>query len=436
MREENEHMKIDLFDPNSFAHGHPLAQYDWLRANDPVHFQAEPNGPGYWAVTRFQDVWDVDRNFQAFSSEPTIMIQDPLAEVGGGFGPYKMMLMMDPPQHTAFRRLIRQEFTVPTAADKKSRMQQLAQQIVDAVIEKGECDFVSQVAGEMPSYVIAELMGMPLDDGRELYHLTEAIHAAPGTVPGLSGGEAVMKMFEYGRKLIEEKRARPKDDLATKLLQAEVDGKRLDDIEFLLFFLLLIDAGGDTTRNLLSGGMIALLENPDQHRWLMADLPGRLASAREEMLRWTTPVIYMRRTAKHDVDLAEGEGGRQGRDVFRLGQPRPGKVRPRRPARSVAHAQRAHRLRHRPARVPGPAHRAHRDRCDADGGADADAGLPPEGAAALAAVQLHQRPADDAGDVHAGETGGVAPYCCHPGARSASRDPSRRCPMGPGSARC
>ncbi|MBV9540533.1 MAG: cytochrome P450, partial [Alphaproteobacteria bacterium] len=83
-------MKIDLFDPQSFAHGHPHAQYDWLRANDPVHFQKEPNGPGYWAVTRFQDVWDVDRNFQAFSSEPTIMIQDPLAE-GGGFGPYKMM---------------------------------------------------------------------------------------------------------------------------------------------------------------------------------------------------------------------------------------------------------------------------------------------------------------------------------------------------------
>ncbi len=297
-------MKIDLWDPNSFAHGHPHAQYDWLRANDPVHFQQEPSGPGYWAVTRFQDVWDVDRNFQAFSSEPTIMIQDPLAEAGSGFGPYKMMLMMDPPQHTAFRRLIRGEFTVPTAADKKPRMQELASQIVDEVIEKGECDFVSQVAGEMPSYVIAELLGMPLDDGRELYKLTEAIHAAPGTVPGLSGGEAVMKMFEYGRKLIEEKRARPKDDLATKLLQAEVDGKKLDDIEFLLFFLLLIDAGGDTTRNLLSGGMVALLENPEQHRWLMEDLTGRLPRAREELLRWTTPVIYMRRTAKHDVDLA------------------------------------------------------------------------------------------------------------------------------------
>jgi len=295
-------MKIDLWDPNSFAHGHPLAQYDWLRNNDPVHFQEEPNGPGYCAVTRFQDVWDVDRNFQSYSSEPTIMIQDPLAQQN--FGPYKMMLMMDPPQHTAFRRLIRQEFTVPTAADKKPRMQELARQIVDEVIEQGECDFVSQVAGEMPSYVIAELMGMPLDDGRELYKLTEAIHTTAGGTPSPEGAGAVGKMFEYGTQLIAEKRARPKDDLATKLLQAEVEGRKLDDVEFLLFFLLLIDAGGDTTRNLLSAGMIALLENPDQHRWLMEDLPGRLPSAREELLRWASPVIYMRRRATKDVELA------------------------------------------------------------------------------------------------------------------------------------
>ncbi|MEI9886257.1 MAG: cytochrome P450 [Rhizomicrobium sp.] len=295
-------MKIDLWNPESFAAGHPHAQYDWLRANDPVHFQEEPNGPGYWAITRYADVYDVDRNFQAFSSEPTVMIQD-APEGAQGFGPYKMMLMMDPPQHTAFRKLIRQEFTVPASSTRKPRMQQLAQQIVDEVIEKGACDFVSEVAGEMPSYVIAELMGMPLDDGRELYHLTEAIHTTAGGTPGQEGAVAVFKMFEYGRKLIDEKRARPKDDLATKLLQAEVDGKKLDDIEFLLFFLLLIDAGGDTTRNLLSAGMLALLENPEQHAWLLADLPGRLASAREELLRWTSPVIYMRRRATSDVEI-------------------------------------------------------------------------------------------------------------------------------------
>jgi cytochrome P450 len=129
------------------------------------------------------------------------------------------------------------------------------------------------------------------------------IHTAPEALPPGAAGEAVMKMFEYGSKVIAEKRARPGDDLASKLLACEVDGRKLDDMEFLLFFLLLVDAGGDTTRNLLSGGLLALMENPDQFAWLKADLPNRLPSAREELLRWTSPVIYMRRTAKHDVTL-------------------------------------------------------------------------------------------------------------------------------------
>jgi cytochrome P450 len=307
-------MKIDLLDPASFSAGHPFAQYRWLRENAPVFRHEDPHGPGFWAVTRYKDVYDVDRNFQAFSSEPTIMIMDPPPDQQANFGGYKMMLMMDPPQHTAYRKLIRQEFTVGPAAERGPRLQTLARQIVDEVIERGECDFVSEIAGEMPSYVIAELMGLPLDDGRELYKLTEIIHTAPEALPPHAGAEAVLKMFQYGRGVIEEKRARPKDDLATKLLQAEVDGKRLDDIEFLLFFLLLVDAGGDTTRNLLSAGLIALLENPDQLAWLKADLSARLPSAREELLRWTSPVIYMRRTAKHDVELA-GETIREGQKV-------------------------------------------------------------------------------------------------------------------------
>jgi cytochrome P450 len=307
-------MKIDLLSPESFAAGHPFAQYKWLRENAPVFWHEEKNGKGFWAATRFKDVWEVDRDFQNYSSEPTIMISDPAAEAAQGFGGYKMMLMMDPPQHTAYRKLIRSEFTLPVSADRTPRMSALARQIVDEVIEAGECDFVSQIAGEMPSYVIAELLGIPLDDGRELYKLTEAIHAAPESQEAGAGGMAVFKMFEYGRKVIDEKRARPKDDLATKLLQAEVDGKKLDDTEFLLFFLLLVDAGGDTTRNLLSAGLIALLENPEQFAWLKADLAGRLPSAREELLRYTTPVIYMRRTAKHDTTLA-GERIKEGDKV-------------------------------------------------------------------------------------------------------------------------
>jgi cytochrome P450 len=299
-------MHIDLLSPASFAAGQPHDQFRWLRENRPVHWHEEPGGPGFWAVTRYDDVWAVDRDFQAYSSEPTIMITDPAAE-SAAFGPYKMMLMMDPPDHTAFRKLIRSEFTLPAARLREARIKALARQIVDAVIDKGECDFVEQVAGEMPSFVIAELMGLPLDDGRELYKLTEAIHTAPEALPPGAGAQAVMKMFEYGSRVIAEKRAKPGDDLASRLLAAEVDGRRLEDMEFLLFFLLLVDAGGDTTRNLLSGALLALMENPDQHAWLMADLEARLPQAREEMLRYVSPVIYMRRTAKRDTVL----GGRE-----------------------------------------------------------------------------------------------------------------------------
>src|SRR5580704_16663876 len=126
-------MNIDLVNPESFASGHPLAQYRRLRENAPVFWHEEPNGPGFWAVTRYRDVYDVDRNFQAFSSEPTIMIQDPLADLPPQFGGYKMMLMMDPPQHTAYRKLIRSEFTQGPTLERVPRMQELARNIVDNV---------------------------------------------------------------------------------------------------------------------------------------------------------------------------------------------------------------------------------------------------------------------------------------------------------------
>jgi cytochrome P450 len=297
----------DFLDVATFADGHPHGLYRELRTNSPVFWNPEPNGPGFWALTRYADVYAVDHDFQNYSSSPTIMIPDPAAGQTGALGEATMMLMMDPPQHTAFRKLIRAEFTRPAAADRGLRLHDLARQIVDAVIEKGECDFVAEVAGEMPSYVIAELMGLPLDDGRELYKLTEIIHSAPETLPPGAGGEAVGKMFAYGMQVIAEKRARPADDLATRLLQAEVEGRRLTDPEFLLFFLLLIDAGGDTTRNLLSAGLLAMHRNLDQLAWLMADLPGRLGTAREELLRYTSPVIYMRRTATRDARLGEAE---------------------------------------------------------------------------------------------------------------------------------
>jgi len=309
-------MRIDLLDPESFAAGHPHAQYQWLRDEGGVHWHAEPHGPGFWAVTRFEDVRAIGRDPATFSSEPTIMIADPEGPAGIAFGDHKMMLMMDPPQHTAFRKLISREFTQGPAAKLRPRCDVLARQIVDAVIEDGECDFVASIAGEMPSYVIAELLGLPLDDGRKLYELTEIIHTAHDALPEGAQAAAVMKMFEYARGVIDAKRKQPGNDLSSKILAAEVDGKRLDDFDFMLFFLLLVDAGGDTTRNLVGGGLLALLANEPELARLRADPRGLMPSAREELLRWVSPVIYMRRTAKRDAMIG-GKTIRAGEKVVR-----------------------------------------------------------------------------------------------------------------------
>ncbi|HMF82735.1 MAG TPA: cytochrome P450 [Acidimicrobiia bacterium] len=294
-------MNIDLLDPASFASGQPHEQFRWLRDHAPVYRHDEPDGPGFWAVTRYEDVREVGRDPVHYSSMPTIMIPD-LANID--FGDHHMMITSDPPRHTRLRRIINSQFT-PRAADRlRERIDELATQIIDAVIERGECDAVTDIAGEMPSFVIAELLGIPLDDGRRLYHLTETIHAAPESVPEGAGLTAIIEMFNYARQVAEDKRKEPADDLASRILAAEVDGERLDDIDFNLFFLLLIDAGGDTTRNLVGGGLVALFEHPDQRRRLQADLDALLPTTVDEMLRWVSPVIYMRRTATEDCELA------------------------------------------------------------------------------------------------------------------------------------
>jgi cytochrome P450 len=297
--------RIDLLAPGSFAEGQPHDQFRWLREHDPVRWHSEPDGPGFFALTRHSDVTAVGRDSATFSSVPTILIPDPGPGLELNIDGHQMMLTMDPPRHTRYRRLVSREFLPRASLAQGPRIRQLAAQIVDAVVERGECDLVDDVAGELPSYVIAELLGLPLDDGRELYRLTETIHAAPESVPPGAAAGAVMKMFAYASGVIAEKRARPRDDLATKLLHAEVDGHKLDDLDFQLFFMLLIDAGGDTTRNLVGGGMLALFEHPAERARLARDLDGLLPDAVEEMLRWVSPVVYMRRTATRDCEIGE-----------------------------------------------------------------------------------------------------------------------------------
>ncbi len=294
-------MQIDLLSADTFANGHPHEMYRWLRDNDPVHWHEEPGGPGFWALTRYADVDECGRNPGTFSSEPTIMIADPETS-GIAFGDKKMMLMMDPPAHTQFRKLVSREFTKGPALAMRDRIQALARTIIDRVAAAGECEFVSQVAGELPSYVIADLMGIPLEDGRELYQLTEVLHSNADALPEGAQPKALMAMFAYASKVYQQKLKNPEADLASQIVHAQLDGERLDERDFQLFFMLLVDAGGDTTRNLVAGGVYELMQRPDLLAEVKADLT-LIPKLRDEMLRWVSPVIYMRRTVTKTTEL-------------------------------------------------------------------------------------------------------------------------------------
>lgn len=301
---EADSVPIALDDPRSFASGHPHDQYRWLRRRSPVWFHAEADGPGFWAVTRHADVLAVSRDNHTFSSwEGGVMLAD--SDPSLLAGSRLMMLYQDPPEHTAYRRLVSRSFT-PRAVERwRARIEQLAADIVDTVAPGGSCELVGDVAGEMPSRVVAELMGIPADDGRRLYQLTEIMHSADPALTDVDRMNAVLEMHRYAGEVAAEKRLHPGDDLATALVNAEVDGRRLSDEQFSWFFLLLVNAGGDTTRNLVAGSIEALLEHPEQMRRLQADPEGLMPTAVEELMRWVSPVVHMRRTATVDTRIGE-----------------------------------------------------------------------------------------------------------------------------------
>jgi len=294
-------LDIDLWSSTTFASGQPLDAYRWLRDHDPVHWHDEPGGAGFWAVTRHADVKAVTRDPKVFSSQRGMTIADlPDATLERS---RNMLMFLDPPRHTRYRLLVNREFMPRTVAGWSVEVGQLARRIVNEVCERGSCDLVADIAGKLPSYVIAELMGIPLADGVRLYELTETMHAAPDAVTATERNDAATEMLAYAQRVFGDKQAHPGDDLATMLLSAEVDGERLSAADFAEFFLLLLNAGGDTTRNVVAGASAALFEFPDEHARLRDDPDGLMDTAVEEFVRWVSPVVYMRRTATEQVEL-------------------------------------------------------------------------------------------------------------------------------------
>ena len=305
---------VDLTDLDTFVAAVPHDQFDRIRAEAPVYFHPERDGPGFWCITRHDDLRRVSQEWETSSSEWGITLHD--FDEDQLVQQRMMMLMMDPPRHTRLRLLVNKGFTPRMVQRLHDRVREVTRTIVDEIAERGACDFVVDVAAELPLQVIAEIMGVPHADRHQLFVWSNQMIGSEDPEYAVSeevAQTAMVEMFGYANDLATFKRANPADDIISVLLQAEVDGERLSDLEFDLFFELLAIAGNETTRNLISHGMLALMERPDQRELLIADrslLPGAV----DEMLRYASPVMYMRRTARADLEL-RGETIRAGDKV-------------------------------------------------------------------------------------------------------------------------
>lgn len=309
---------VDLFDPRTYLDGPPHEAFARLRRECPVVWQEEgailgwEAGAGYWAVTRYADVVHVNRHPELFSSHlGATQIRDPKPD-DLDFQ-RRMMLNLDPPEHTRLRRVVARAFT-PRRIDRLTEeVRARARALVDAVAGQGECDFAADVAADLPVSTLAEVLGVPTADRHLLFDWANRIIGfqdpeyartdETGRPIDPRSRAALTDMFDYAHALAADKRAHPGDDVLSLLVTADAEGQMLTDEEFENFFFLLTVAGNETLRNAIPGGMFALLEHPDEHRRLLGD-PGLLASAVDEMLRYASPVMCFRRTAAADTTLA------------------------------------------------------------------------------------------------------------------------------------
>jgi cytochrome P450 len=291
---------IDLSDPDAFAHGPPHGLFARMRSEAPVHWNGSADGEGFWSLTKAADIRAVSRDTDTWSSALRgVFVREDVPV------PVELirliMLGMDPPLHTKHRMIVQKVFTPHTVNRQEDKIRDRVNGLIDRVCERGECDFVADLAVELPLQTIAAMLGVPHEDRGRLFEWTNRIEAAhtEHTDDGLA---AFGEMGEYLSGLIDERRRAPSDDLISALMAAEVDGEQLSDVEITSFFGLLMFAGNDTTRNTASGGLLALLEHPEQRVALASD-PGILPGAVEEILRWVTAVMWFSRTATRDTEI-------------------------------------------------------------------------------------------------------------------------------------
>ena len=297
---------IDLSDHDAFVDGVPYEAFALLRREDPVHWNDEPDGRGFWAVTRYEDIRAVHRDVETFSSElggTSLEDLDPEHVEAR-----KSMIDMDPPRHDELRAIVNKRFTPRAVQVWTDQVRRVANEVLDRALPLGEFDFVAEVSSEIPMRVFAEIMGIPQSERRQIIELGDRLLGNQDPEYAVEPDEAhrslpfsspvSLEMFEFGRRLAEQRRRDPQDDIVTQLAFEGLTQREYD-----VYFILLATAGNETTRHTITHGLLALLEHPDQLARLKAD-PELFKPAAEEMLRWATPVHHFRRTARIDTELA------------------------------------------------------------------------------------------------------------------------------------
>jgi cytochrome P450 len=295
---------LDLSNADNFEHGFPHDYFRRLRAEDPVHWHEGDvfGGPGYWVLTKYEDIKNVSKNPKLFVSGLGNQIETPLP---GQLEVARSMIAMDPPEHPRYRELVSQGFTPRQIAGQEPYIRKIVASILDDVAHKGECDFVTDVAAELPLQVICEFLGVDPEDRQSVFDRSNRLLGSEDPDYGNSRAHAAVaaiEIFQLAYRLLQARKAEPRDDLASQLAAAQEGDLQLSDLDFGSFFLLLAVAGNETTRNLISHGMMLLIEHPEARERLIRQ-PELMPGAVEEMLRMVAPVMYFRRTATADSEI-------------------------------------------------------------------------------------------------------------------------------------
>lgn len=295
---------IDLTDASVWEQAAPHEWLDRLRTHDPVHWHPESDGPGFWTIVRHEDVRRVSTSPLEFSnwvSGPTRLEPESMDQV-------RMIIIgMDPPEHRAFRNIVAKAFTPKMIGQLQESLAAETARVVGELRDKNSCDFVTEVAARIPMWSISELMGVPESDRYRLYELSHALiddqdpEVAPTAETSMNSS---VEIFGYANEMAARERANPTGSLTSMLLEAEVDGRKLTDTEYTLFFMFLIVAGNETTRTASSHGLHTLIQHPDAMARLVAD-PSLMPGAVEEILRWQPPIHHFRRTATRDTTIGD-----------------------------------------------------------------------------------------------------------------------------------